>query len=144
MNIFQCVYCNQYEELVRTGRDGGKAHKNGIIIITVAIVVNIFALAVLLILMGKGGFLTGPAHRIADMAGSGKAAGKLIAAVLIVIIGAIVWFTLGRDSYFEKTIYDFNGLPEDLQKRATRTGTIYLFGSVGLFLLLMGIMIFMH
>ena len=31
MNVLQALFCNQYNELVKTGRDGNKARKNGCI-----------------------------------------------------------------------------------------------------------------
>ena len=42
MNVLQALFCNQYDELVRTGRDGNKARKNGLILCAVCITLNIF------------------------------------------------------------------------------------------------------
>jgi hypothetical protein len=138
MNLFQSIYCNQYEELVRTGRDGDKAHKNGIIIITVAIVVNLFSLFFILMLLGRAGALPGYIERMAGPT-SGKAIGRLIAAVMVIVVGAIVWVTFGREAYYRQTIRSFTTLPAEEQKRVARQGAVYFLGSIGVFLLLIGI-----
>ncbi len=137
MNLFQAIYCNQYEELVRTGRDGSKAHKNGIVIITVAIVLNLFSIVLLLVIFGHAGFLASPMREVAGMTGSGRRAGRLIALVLLIIIGFAVWLTIGRKDYYDRTIQSFIRLPHPKQKQAAKKGAAYLLGSVGVFILLL-------
>lgn len=144
MNLFQAIYCNQYEELLRTGRDAGKAHKNGIVIITVAIVINFFTVALILVLMGKGSSFSPFVHRVAEGAGSGRAAGRLIAAVMLLLVGAGVWGTFGKRSYYQRTIEAFSSMGEGDQKRVAKRGAAYFLGSIGIFILLLMASLFIH
>lgn len=136
MNLFQAIYCNQYEELLRTGRDTHKARKNGIVIITVAVVINLFTLLYTAMLLGRGGPFAPWLHQLTGALGSGRRAGQVVALILIGVVGVLVYFTFGRAAYYHKTIAQFHTLPPARQKRIARLGAAYLLGSVGLLILL--------
>ncbi len=144
MNWFQSIYCNQYAELKAKPTGAANARKNGIIIITVTLVINIFTAVELLMLFGKQSFLGHEVNDFFHQFSSGRAAGKLIGLLLMGIIGSIIYFTIGRESYYNKTIETFE-MQDDTEKKATsRKGAAFFLTSIGVFIVLMFIVAFLQ
>ncbi|HRH49288.1 MAG TPA: hypothetical protein PLP23_11105 [Panacibacter sp.] len=132
MNILQALFCNQYDELVKTGRDGNKARKNGLILCAVCIVLNILTICCFF-------FWTTPTlTNYLDSASEyleGKTIGKILFAAAFGVILLILRYSIGTEKHFNSLVSKFNELAEADQKAINCKAMIYCFGSIILFLL---------
>ena len=133
MNLFDCVTCNQYYELVKTGRDARKARFNGNLLNAVCIL--------LLLLTVFTFFLNGAVEKrffekLASDFGerSGKGLGELMAIPLLAVIYFIIKTTIGSESRFERITAEFDSLGETDKKVIFKRGSIFVFSCLGLFL----------
>ena len=136
MNLFDCVTCNQYYELVKTGRDGKKARFNGNLLNTVCIFLLLLTLVTLFFMnsaSGKDFF-----NRLALIFGerSGKGLGELMAIPVLAIIYLVISKTIGTQTRFERITAEFDSLAEIDKKAIFRRGTIFVFSCIGLFLII--------
>ena len=141
MNFLDAVYCNQYAELKRTNRDASKARTNGIILIAAMIIINLVTVFILFGALGKFSENAG-LNSFAASLGGGRSAGKLIAIVLFVIVGSIVYLVMGKPAYYNSVVQKFETLEPAEQKKIEQKGTTYVLGSVFGFILIFIISLF--
>src|SRR5688500_12393192 len=115
MNLFQSIYCNQYAELKRNGRDATKARKNGIILIAAMLVLDVFLFMMLINTFAQDSAAGKSMIKFFEQFGSGRNTGKLLGAVLFFLIIGVVYITIGKQNYFDKTITKFEDLDEATQ-----------------------------
>jgi len=135
MNLFDAVICNQYYELVKTGRDGNKALFNGNLLNSACIfllLLTIFNLTLLNGTASKNFF-----EHLSSVFGarSGKGLGELMAIPFFAIIYFGVKNTIGTRSRFERLAAEFDTLGETDKKAVFRRGSIFVFTCLGLFLI---------
>ena len=135
MNLFDCVTCNQYYELVKTGRDGKKALFNGNLL-------NATCILLLLLTFMNLAFLNTATERnfsehIASVFGerSGKGIGELMAIPVLAIIYFAVKKTIGTEKHFERITAEFDALGETDKKAIFKRGSVFVFTCLGLFLI---------
>lgn len=130
MNLFQSLYCNQYHDLKKQGKESA-AYKNGNVLLTVALFCNVVTVVILLsLLSGAFAHYMGGAIRDVFHGSSGRLVGRTIAILGLVVIFPIVKFTIGKKENFDKTIALFEALPEAEQEAISKRGLIYFFGSI--------------
>jgi hypothetical protein len=134
MNWIQAVFCNQYEELVRTGRDGAKAKANGLILCSAMILVNFLTFFFILQLIPH--FKEASDNFANNWVGSfsGKTMGKILGIILFSIIYMIFYQIVGKNHWYENTIRQFNSYPIEIQKSIAQKGMYYVIGSIVVFL----------
>lgn len=142
MNIFQAIYCNQYAELKRNGRDVSKARKNGILLITAMLVLDLFLLMMLINIFADDSSIGITIKKLFSQLPTGRQSGRLIGIVLFVIVVSMVYVTVGRKEYFNKSILRFEALDEPMQKDIEKKATIFVFGSIGLLFILLMLFLF--
>ena len=142
MNLFQSIYCNQYAELKRNGRDATKARKNGIILIAAMLVLDVFLFVMLINTFAKDSAAGKSLIKFFEQFGSGRNTGKLLGALLFFLIIGLVYITIGKQNYFDKTITKFEDLDEARQKRIEQNATIYVFANIGLLFILLMVSLF--
>ncbi len=121
MNFFQCLLCNQYAEISKRGGDARKAQLNMLLLSTVLI-----TLYIILAFIYYDRFHPGFLNKYFNGNGlRGKDTGRLIGAVLGVIIFVLLKLTIGKKSWYDKTIEKFNGISEEEQKRTAQKGLRY-------------------
>lgn len=120
-------YCNQYHELVTTGRDGSKALKNGLILSAVCLTLNIMTLFYIVLAVDRKVF-----DSFSSM--SRYVEGKYLGQVLAIVLVSVIYFTLkkirGDEAYFGKVISGYKMLSEADQKAIHRKAYVYCFGSI--------------
>lgn len=131
MNFIETIYCSQYYELKKSGRDPQKGRLNGTLL---SATVLILGLVGLFLVVNK--FV--PGHLISSGSGygfSGRFIGKIVAIVLLLVIGGILSFTIGSKENYNKMILQWEQLPESVLEQTIKT-SLKIFGIVfGLFLL---------
>ena len=142
MNLFQSIYCNQYAELKRNGRDTTKARKNGIILIAAMLVLDVFLFMMLINTFAQDSAPGKSLIKFFEQFGSGRNTGKLLGAVLFFLIIGVVYITIGKQNYFDKTIRKFEDLEAAKQKRIEKNATIYVFANIGLLFILLIVSLF--
>lgn len=132
MNVFEAIYCSQYYELKKTGRDPMKGRTNGTIFIAAIVMLVIISVIVLIAHFSPGGSMS----RFFRGTGlSGRSTGKILGLGGIAIIGAILHFTIGSKSSYQKMIARWEQLPDDVLKGSGKKALI-TFGVVFVIFLL--------
>ncbi|HNP22144.1 MAG TPA: hypothetical protein PKM63_16255 [Panacibacter sp.] len=127
MIVTDWFYCNQYQELVNTGRDGKKARKNGLILSSVCFTLNVMTVVYLL---SWAGDLLWTSFDDIETYASGKTLGEAIGLLLIIAFYLLLKYTRGSEAYFHKVIERYRGLSEVDQKDISKKAYIYMFGSI--------------
>jgi len=133
MNVLQALFCNQYDELVKTGRDGNKARKNGLILCSVCITLNLFSFFA--IFFRTAPFFTNYIESASEYL-DGKAIGRFLFAIVFGLLLLILRYTMATEKYFNDLVSKFNELGEADKKVLNRKAMIYCFGSVIVFILI--------
>lgn len=120
-------YCNQYQELLNTGRDGKKALKNGLILSSVCFTLNVVTAGYILF---KTGNLLFSGFQGIDEYIDGKALGEVIGLILVAAFYFLLKYTKGSKACFDKVISDYKTLSEADQKAISKKAYIYMFGSI--------------
>jgi len=118
MTPFQCLLCNQYAEITKNGRDGRKAQLNTLMLLTV-----MFTLWVVIMMLLYDYIHPGFLRENVIVEGlSGKAIGRLLGCIVGVIIFICLKLTIGTKNWYNKTIEEYNSLPEEEQTRISKKG----------------------
>ena len=135
MNLFDCITCNQYYELVKTGRDGKKALFNGNLLNTACIFLLLLTFVNIVFL--NSAVEQTYSESLASIFGerSGKRLGELMAIPLLAIIYFAVKKTIGTEPHFERITSAFDALSEPDKKAIFKRGSVFLFTCFGLFLI---------
>jgi len=123
MTILQCLLCNQYAEISKRGGDARKAQLNTLLLATALITLLLIIAFVFYDKLNPGflyKYLGGSSMR-------GKDIGRLLGAVVGVIIFILLKVTIGQKTWYDKTIEEFNNYSEEEQKRISRKGIRYFF-----------------
>lgn len=127
MNLLKAIYCNQYYEL----KPKGKAHAartNGTGLVTVGLVLLVFALTTLLIIAfpDLGEYLE---NLLKEWFGvrSGRTIGRAAALIPFLIIYPLVKNTLGTTASYQATITQFESYSETRKKEISRLGMSFFF-----------------
>ena len=134
MNLLRAVYCNQYAELKKNGRDASKARTNGTILISAMIILNIMTAILLLASFASSSESFKTINRFFRQFGNGRSTGRLLAIFLFILITPVIYGIFGRKSFFEKTVSSFEELSPSEQKKVEKKGLVYVLVSVGVFL----------
>ena len=137
MTLIETIYCSQYYELKKTGRDPMKGRLNA----------TLLTAAMILLLLVCVGFIVDHAasrpiisrffiHGIG--AGfSGRFIGKMVALLGMASIGGVLHITYGSEAHYRKMIAEWEQLPDDVLNK-TPVKALKIFGVVfGAFLLVM-------
>ena len=125
MNIFDGIYCNQYYELKKKGREA-EARKYGNAILTIALVLNL--LTIFLLLVGIFPDFADSAEDLAkDVFGrsNGRSIGKVIGLIPFVVIYPIVRFIVGSEKRYDKIIERFKKYPDAEQEQISKKALRY-------------------
>jgi len=135
VNLFDALICNQYYELVKTGRDGSKALFTGNLLNSACILLLLLTLFNLTLLndAASKNFFEELGTRFGER--SGKGLGELLAIPLFAIIYFFVKSTVGTKSRFQRLTERFDSMGEQEKKAVFRRGAIFVFTCLGLFLI---------
>jgi hypothetical protein len=130
MNAIETIYCSQYYELKKSGRDPQKGRLNGTLLSAVIII-----LAMVGIGLAANKFIGG--HLLGGLSNSGfsgKFIGRIVGLVLLLVVGGTLSFTYGNQQNYNKMIQRWEQLPADVLEQTVKTA-LKIFGiTFGLFL----------
>ena len=137
MRILETIYYSQYYELKKSGKDPLKGRLNGTLLSATIIILNITSVGIIL-------FKIAPYLRIVRWLknlftgydGSGKMLGKFIAAILLIVIGGILWLTIGSERSYNKIAEKYMLLHEEAQQKTIKQSLFIFLFSFVLFLIL--------
>ncbi len=140
MNVFEAIYCSQYNELKKTGRDPLKGRTNGTILIAAMLTLLLIAAVVLVGRFSSQG--SALAHFFLRIGLSGRSVGKVLAFGLIAATAGILHFTIGSPAAYAKMIARWEQMSDDVLKAAAKKALIAFVTVFVLFLIAM-LMVFM-
>lgn len=136
MHLLETIYYSQYYELKKSGRDPQKGRINGTLLSATVIILNLMsAFFILHKVAPNSGVVQWVDHLFTGYSGTGKTLGKLIAALLLLGIGGLLWFTIGSASSYNKLAEKFMQLPENVQGKTVKQALFIFLFSFGLFLI---------
>lgn len=137
MRFLEIIYYSQYYELEKTGKDPQKGRVNGTLLSATIIILLIASAGMLLSEFAPHNAIVAGIQRfISGWGGGGRALGKLVAALLLVVIGGLLWFTVGSVASYNRIAEKYKQRPEEEQKKTIRQSLYIFLFTFGLFLLL--------
>ena len=136
MRILQIIYFSQYYELKKSGRDPQKGRLNGTLLSAVIIILNIVSLLIILLKLVPDQAPFQWLKQTFTGYGSGKGWGKLIAAVLLIMISGLLWLTIGSKTSYNRIAEKFLILPEEAQQKTVKQALYAFLLSFVLFLIM--------
>ncbi|CAN5450836.1 hypothetical protein BH09BAC6_BH09BAC6_35860 [soil metagenome] len=136
MNFFETIYCSQYYELRKSGRDPQKGRLNGTLLSATILILGIVSAAVIMNKILPGYFSSHFFSDAAETGFSGKAMGKVLGALALLIFGGLLNFTIGSKTNYERMMLKWEWLPEHELEKTIKT-SLKIFGiTFGIFLLI--------
>lgn len=141
MRFLEIIYYSQYYELKKAGKDPLKGRVNGTLLSATIIMLNLgSALLLLFKLAPHSGIARWLKHLFSGYDGSGKALGKIIAALLLVVVGGLLWFTISSVSSYNRIAEKYMQLPEETQQKTIKQSLFLFMFSFALFLIFLFIL----
>lgn len=125
MNILETIYCSQYYEMRKTGRDPMKGRLNGSLVSAVVLMLYFTTFMILLAHFMPGNSIEHWFRDVTRVLGRGRAAGKLFAVIAIFILFGILWLTYGNKANYERMMARWEQLPEDVLKKTLLRSLIF-------------------
>ena len=137
MRILHIIYFSQYYELKKTSKDPQKGRINGTLLSATIIILNLVSIVIILFKVAPNlPFVQWLKNEFTGYEGSDKMLGKLITAVLLIIIGSLLWFTVGSVRSYNKIAEKYLQLPDEIQQRTIKQSLFVFLFSFVLFLIL--------
>jgi hypothetical protein len=137
MRFLEIIYFSQYYELKKSGKDPMKGRLNGTLLSATIIILNLISLILLTL---KAAPHSAVAMYISNFfsgySGSGKALGKLLALVLLAVIGGLLWATTGSEASYKRIAEKYQAFTEEEQKSTVKQSLLIFFFSFAVFLVL--------
>jgi hypothetical protein len=138
MNFIETIYCSQYYELKKSGRDPRKARLNGTLLSAAVILLGGAALVVVINHFTPGRFFQSFSGHMEGVA-SGKAIGRLLGLFGILVVGGILNFTYGSQARYERMMAEWEQLPEHVVAGTLKKSLKIFFIAFGAFLAVMAL-----
>ena len=130
MNLIETIYCSQYYELKKSGRDPQKGRLNGTLLSAVMIILAMVGIGLAANKFTGSHWLSG----LSSVGFSGKFIGRILAIVLLLVIGSTLNFTYGSRQNYNKMMQRWEQLPVEVLEQTVKTA-LKIFGIVfGVFL----------
>lgn len=140
MRILELIYFSQYFELKKSGKDPQKGRLNGTLLSATIILLNLVAIVIILFKVAPDLAAVQWLKKSFSGSGSGKGLGKLIAALLLVLVCGLLWFTVGSARSYNRIAEKFMLLPAEAQQKTVKQA-LYIFLFSFVFFLLMVLII---
>jgi hypothetical protein len=137
MRFLETIYFSQYYELKKSGKDPMKGRLNGTLLSATIIILNLVSIVLLLFKLAPHSSLAMFISNIfSGYSGSGKALGKLIALVLLAVVGGVLWATIGSEASYKRIAEKYQTFTEEEQKSTVKQSLLIFFFSFAVFLVL--------
>ena len=133
MNFIETIYCSQYYEMKKSGRDPQKGRLNGTLLSAVVIMLGLVG-----IVLAANKFIGSHLlNSLPSLGFSGKFIGRIVAVVLLIAIGGTLRFTIGSQVNYNKKMLEWEQLPVEVLEQTVKS-SLKIFGiTFGVFLLVM-------
>jgi hypothetical protein len=139
MNIIETIYCSQYYELKKSGRDAQKGRLNGTLLSATVIILAAISIALVINKFTGGHWLGG----LSSAGFSGKFIGRILAIVLLLVVGGTLSLTFGSQENYNNMVLKWELLPADVLEQTVKSA-LKIFGiTFGLFLVVVMITVVM-
>ncbi|MEP6610255.1 MAG: hypothetical protein ABJA76_00160 [Mucilaginibacter sp.] len=137
MNLIETIYCSQYYELKKSNRDPQKGRLNGTLLSAVMIILAVVGIGLAANKFTGSHWLNG----LSSSGFSGKFIGRIVALVLLVVIGGTLSFTYGSRQNYNKMMQRWEQLPVEVLEQTIKTA-LKIFGIVfGVFLVVIVVVV---
>ncbi|MEO6977514.1 MAG: hypothetical protein ABI113_04015 [Mucilaginibacter sp.] len=137
MNLIETIYCSQYYELKKSNRDPQKGRLNGTLLSAVMIILAVVGIGLAANKFSGGHWLSG----LSSSGFSGKFIGRIVAVVLLIVIGGTLSFTYGSRQNYNKMMQRWEQLPVEVLEQTIKTA-LKIFGIVfGVFLVVIVVVV---
>lgn len=136
MTIFQSLYCYSYQHSLdnNTNTSLDNLRKTGTIMASVVLLMWLLSLTFLTLPFGLGESIIDVLQSIFGYR-SGKTIGQFGGLGLFLLIYPLVHFTVGSQKSFQKTMNQYNNLPQQEQTNVVSKGVMVLGGSIAVFVI---------
>ncbi|MCD6011997.1 MAG: hypothetical protein K0Q79_1859 [Flavipsychrobacter sp.] len=134
MNLIQTIYCSQYYELKKSGRDYTKGRTNGTVLVAAILLLIIIAVIVPYCVYVPG---NGIDRMFRGTGMSGRAMGKILGLGGLALLYGILNFTAGSKSSYDRMIQQWENMSDDELKATVKKAMKIFFVAFGLFLIAM-------
>jgi hypothetical protein len=135
VNFIETIYCSQYYELKKSGRDPMKGRLNGTLLNATVLILSIVSIIALFHKYVPGHYFAHLSWQVSNSSISGKFAGKVLGFLALLLIGGILHFTVGSETNYVKMMERWEKLPEDVLGQTVKSA-LKIFGIVFVFFLL--------
>ncbi len=137
MNIIETIYCSQYYELKKSGRDWQKGRLNGTLLSATVIILAVAGIAII-----SGKFIGSHLPDGLSSSGfSGRFIGRVLGLLLLLVVGGTLSLTYGSQANYNKLILKWEQLPADVLEQTIKSA-LKIFGiTFGLFLVVVMIVV---
>lgn len=118
--MFKRIVFNQFHDLIRQGKDPMKARLNALMLVSVLVLLPLFILF-FLNLDWMGSHFRGVAHSGLNP----RFLGKLLGAVLLLLVFGILFLLLGGKPRFTRYLQEFYALDEEQRRQESKRGSLY-------------------
>ncbi len=137
MSIIETIYCSQYYELKKMGKDPMKGRINGTLLSATIILLSLATLFVVFNYFSHSHWLSHYFRGHLEGGMTGRSTGKILGLLGLLIVGGILNFTYGSKERYQRMIMDWEQMSEDVLQQTIKR-SLKIFGVVfGSFLLVM-------
>lgn len=129
MNLAETIYCSQYYEIKKNGKDPAKGRTNGTVLVAAMILLLLVSVIVVYNVYMPG---NGMDRLFRGTGISGRSMGKIIGLGGLAALYAILNFTVGSKSSYERMMRQWETMPDE-ELKATVKKALKIFFSVFLF-----------
>ena len=129
MNLLETIYCSQYYELKKTGRDPLKARVNGTLLCATVILLALVPIGVIVNRIAPHLL---PAHWFRGLLSDGvpaRSVGKILGFIALVIVGGLLHLTIGSKRNYQKMMDEWEFTSEDVLQHTIKK-SLKIFGIV--------------
>ena len=135
MKLLETIYCSQYYELKKMGKDPMKARLNGTLLSAVVILLLLMPFILIVNHYFPHNFIYRFLSYINNGMGGGKFAGKVLGLACLAIIAGLLYLTIGSKKNYESKMVEWSMLPETVLQKSLKTSLVIFFCSFAFFVL---------
>ena len=137
MNLIETIYCSQYYEMKKSGRDPQKGRLNGTLLSSVIIILVLVGIGLAANKFASNHLVGG----LTRMGFSGKFIGRVIGLLLLLAVGGALSFTFGSQANYNKLVLKWEQLPVEVLEQTVKKA-LKIFGvTFGIFLVVVVILV---
>ncbi|MEO7311962.1 MAG: hypothetical protein ABIX01_16270 [Chitinophagaceae bacterium] len=134
MSPIETIFCSQYYELKKGGRDAAKGRLNATILTSVLLMMLLAGFLIILTYFVPHNPIAAFLKSATRAVGYSRWSGKLLGVGCAAILGLIVWLTFGSKTNYERMAVGWDQLPDAVLQKTIRKSLYIFFILFGFFL----------